>query len=215
VAVGFLPFCYGAIKALGRVLYLSGQAETFWIALLGGVACWLAVYLVLPKPMWVYVFGHELTHVLWAWMFGARVKRFKVSSRGGHVVVSKSNFLIALAPYFFPLYALLVVLVFWLGDWIWGWGGYLVWFHWLVGMAYGFHVTLTWQIMHTQQSDITTQGTFFSLIIIFLGNIAVVLLGVPLLSGKVKVGQALIWWGQESWAGLAQVGRKLLELIGF
>ena len=40
-------------------------------------ACWLTIYLLLPKPMWVYVFGHELTHALWTWLFGGRVKKFK------------------------------------------------------------------------------------------------------------------------------------------
>jgi hypothetical protein len=72
----------------------------------------VVIFLLLPKPMWIYVFGHELTHALWTWLFGGQVKKMKVSSAGGHVVVSKTNFVIALAPYFFPLYAALVIAVF-------------------------------------------------------------------------------------------------------
>ena len=71
--------------------------------------------------MWIYVFGHELTHALWTWLFGGQVKKMKVSSSGGHVIISKTNFLIALAPYFFPLYAVIVVGVFALGHLIWNW----------------------------------------------------------------------------------------------
>ena len=56
--------------------------------------------------MWIYVVGHELTHVVWSWLFGGKVKKFRASSSGGEVVVTKSNFLVALAPYFFPLYEL-------------------------------------------------------------------------------------------------------------
>jgi len=112
------------------------------------------------KPMWVYVFGHELTHALWTWLLGGRVKKFKASSQGGHVVVTKSNFLVALAPYFFPLYAMLVVLLFVSGHWLWNWRPYLVWFHLLLGAAYGFHVTLTWHILKSEQSDIADQGYF-------------------------------------------------------
>ena len=43
-----------------------------------------------------------------------RRERQKIQSRfdGGHVVSTKSNFIIVLAPYFFPLYAVLLVLVF-------------------------------------------------------------------------------------------------------
>ena len=67
----------------------------------GGAACWVVIYLLLPKPMWIYVFGHELTHALWVWLFGGSVKKFKVTSDGGHVIVDKTNFLIALSPYFF------------------------------------------------------------------------------------------------------------------
>ncbi len=32
---------------------------------------------------------------------GGQVKKMKVTSKGGHVVISKTNFVIALAPYFF------------------------------------------------------------------------------------------------------------------
>src|SRR5437879_7448193 len=103
------------------VLRASGSADLTWVPLLSGAACWLAIYLLLPKPMWIYVFGHELTHALWTWLLGGRVKKFKASSRGGHVVVSRSNFLVALAPYFFPLYAMLVVLLFVAGHWLWHW----------------------------------------------------------------------------------------------
>src|SRR5437588_5106427 len=117
IALLLLPACIGATEALWLVLQKSGDATTIWVATLSGAACWVVIYLLLPKPMWVYVFGHELTHVVWAWLFGGRVKRFRTSSRGGHVVVTKSNFLIALAPYFFPIYALLVVVAFAAGHW--------------------------------------------------------------------------------------------------
>jgi hypothetical protein len=182
IALLLVPLCIGAVKALFAVLSRSGQAETIWVALIGGSACWLAVFLLLPKPMRLYVLGHELTHALWTWAFGGRVKKFKASSEGGHVVVTKNNFVIVLAPYFFPLYAALVVLCFLLGHLFWGWTRYLVWFHLLLGAAYAFHLTLTCHILRTQQSDITSQGYVFSAVVIFLGNIGVLLIGIPLLT---------------------------------
>lgn len=202
LALLLLPLCAGALPTLGRVLRAAGQAETLWVAALAGAACWLAVFLLLPKPMRVYVFGHELTHALWTWAFGGKVKRFKVTDQGGHVVVTKSNFVIALAPYFFPLYVVLVGLLFLLGHLLWGWTEYLVWFHLLLGAAYSFHVTLTLHILQTRQSDITSQGYLFSAVIIFLGNIGVLLVGVPLLTANVSVWKALGWWLAESGAFL-------------
>src|SRR5271166_5750682 len=182
IATLLLPVCIGAGSALWLVLRASGKADTIWAATLAGAACWLAIYLLLPKPMWVYVFGHELTHVLWTWLLGGKVKKFRASAKGGHVVVTKNNFIIALAPYFFPLYAILVVVFFLAGHWLWNWKNYAVWFHLLLGASYGFHVTLTWYILKNTQSDITEQGYLFSAVVIFLGNVSVLLLAIPALT---------------------------------
>ena len=144
--------------------------------------------------MWIYVVGHEFTHALWTWLLGGKVKKFKASSKGGHVVVTKSNFLIALAPYFFPLYAVLVVAMFLLGCLVWNWQSYLPVFHLLLGAAYAFHVTLTWHVLKGSQSDITEQGYLFSAVVIFLGNLTVLLLGISLLAARVSMLTALHWW---------------------
>lgn len=209
VAVLLLPLCAGAVVALLRVLRATGGAEAFWVTFLGGAACWVAVFLLLPKPMLIYVFGHELTHALWTWLFGGRVKKFKVSANGGHVVISKTNFLIVLAPYFFPLYVVLLVALFALGHVVFGWTSYLPVFHLLVGAAYAFHVTLTWHILQTRQTDITSQGYLFSAVILFLGNIGVLLVGLPLLTSKLTVLTTLGWWLAESGQVLVRISRLL------
>jgi hypothetical protein len=143
--------------------------------------------------MWLYVFGHELTHALWTWLFGGRVSAFRVTSSGGHVTVSKTNWIITLSPYFFPLYALLVVGVFALGHWLWDWQRHLPWFHLLLGAAYAFHITLTWHVLQTRQPDIVEQGYFFSAVIIWLGNVSFLLVAIPLLT-HVEATLALRWW---------------------
>jgi hypothetical protein len=207
IAILLLPFCAGAISALVRTVRATGSADTFWVAFLGGAACWLVVFLLLPRPMLLYVFGHELTHALWTWIFGGRVKRFKASAKGGHVVISKSNFLIVLAPYFFPLYAVMAVGAFAIGHVLFGWDRYFVWFHLLIGAAYCFHVTLTWHILQTRQSDITSQGYLFSAVVIFLGNISVFLIGLPLLTTRVTVFVSMGWWLEETGGLLQRVSR--------
>ena len=194
IAILLLPVCFGAASALWRVIQQSGGTDTTWVPLFAGAACWLVIYYILPRPMWIYVFGHELTHAVWTWIFGGRVKKMKVTSNGGHVIISKTNFVIALAPYFFPLYAALVVAGFALWHLFWDWKSLLPWFHLLLGAAYAFHVTLTCHVLQTRQTDITDQGYVFSAVIIFLGNVAVLLLGIPLLAAKVTVLAALGWW---------------------
>ena len=59
IAILLLPVCAGAASALWMVVRDSGNADTIWVAFLSGAACWLTLYWLLPKPMWVYVFGHE------------------------------------------------------------------------------------------------------------------------------------------------------------
>jgi hypothetical protein len=209
VAIPLVPVCVGAASALWMVIRKSGTADTTWVPMLAGAACWIVIYLLLPKPMWVYVFGHELTHAVWTWLFGGRVKKFKTTSSGGHVIITKSNFLIALAPYFFPFYAVLVVVIFTTGHLIWNWHHVLVWFHLLLGAAYAFHVTLTLHVLQTSQSDITGQGYLFSAVIIFLGNAMVLLFGIPLLAAKVDVLTALAWWFECTGEVFHRLGRLL------
>jgi hypothetical protein len=208
--VGLLPVCFGLAEALWRVVQASGNADTVWVATLAGAACWVVIYLYLPKPMWAYVLAHEFTHALWTWLFGGQVKKLKVTSRGGHVIISKSNFLITLAPYFFPFYVVVVVVGFLVGHLLWGWARYGVWFHLLVGAAYAFHVTLTWHVLHTRQTDITEQGYFFSAVVIWLGNLSVLLVGIPVLTEQVEVLTALRWWLE----GTARVWLWLGRAVG-
>ena len=205
IAILLLPVCFGAASALWLVIQKSGSADTTWVPLLAGTACWGVIFFLLPKPMWIYVFGHELTHAVWTWLFWGRFKKFKASATGGHVIISKSNFIIALAPYFFPLYAVIVVGIFAVGHLIWNWQGLLPWFHLFLGAAYAFHVTLTFHVLQTRQTDITDQGYLFSAVIIFLGNVTVLLLGIPLLAAKVGVFTAIRWW----LAGTGEVFHRL------
>jgi hypothetical protein len=167
--------------AVPRSDAFQARPSMTWVPLLAGAACWLVVYVMLPRPMWVYVFGHELTHVLAAWIFESRVRRFRVSSRGGHVLLSDVNFVITLAPYFVPLYALCVALLYGASQWLFDYPPLRVWFLLFLGAAYAFHVTLTGHALQTEQTDITSQGWFFSVIIIWLGNLAVLIPGLALL----------------------------------
>jgi hypothetical protein len=188
-----LPLCLGTAAAVWQLLQTTGSADTTWVPLLAGALCWGVIYMLLPRPMWVYVAGHELTHAFWTWLFGGRVQKLKVSARGGHVVVSKSNFVIALAPYFFPFYAVLVVVLFLLARLVLPWALLEVWFLLLLGAAYAFHVTLTGHILKTRQSDITEHGYIFSGSIIFLGNAVVLLVAIPLLTTSPGMATAFQW----------------------
>jgi hypothetical protein len=210
IGILLLPVCVGTAQALWHVLTQAGGADRVWLPMLAGAAGWIVIFLLMPKPMWVYVFGHELTHAVWTWIFGGSVKKFKAGSDGGHVVATKSNFLIVLAPYFFPLYAVLLVLVFLGFDLVGAWRvAYVPWFHVLLGAAYAFHLTLTWHILKTRQTDITSQGYIFSAAVIFLGNAMVLIISVPLLVRHGGLLESLKFWLQCNLAVLQRLVRML------
>jgi hypothetical protein len=209
VGLLLLPLCVGAASALWRILQALGGTDKIWVPVAVGAAAWGVVYLLFPRPMWLYVAGHELTHALWAWCFGGRVGKMRVSSQGGNVMISKTNFVIALAPYFFPFYVVLVVGLFLLGRLAWSWDRLEVWFLVLLGAAYSFHLTLTGHVLKTRQSDITEHGYLFSAVIIFLGNVLVLLVGIPLLTSSPSIPTAFGW----CWEGTLQVIQSLQDQL--
>src|SRR3977135_4448323 len=116
-AIFLLPACailsqtFFTAFARATVTQRLWMAEEFWFFSLG-VVLWLIAFFGLPRPILVYVFGHELTHAVWVLLMGGRVSRFRVGREGGHIVTDRNNFWIALAPYFFPLYSLIVIAVY-------------------------------------------------------------------------------------------------------
>ena len=93
----------------------------------------------------------------------------------------------------------MVILTFLVIQQFWTLKFHMAWFHLIIGASYSFHVTLTWHALQVRQTDITEQGYLFSAVIIFLGNLVVLLLGIPLLTEQVRVIEALrFWWNDTS-----------------
>lgn len=146
--------------------------EEFWFFMLGGVL-WTITFFGLPRPLWIYVFGHEATHALWVWMMGGRVSSFRVSSDGGHIISNKHNFLIALAPYFFPLYGIAVIAIYGGLGLFYNVEPYHRWLYASIGATWAFHISFTLWMIPKGQTDLTYYGTFFSLVVIYLMNLLV------------------------------------------
>ncbi len=144
--------------------------EEFWFFSLGAVL-WLVTFFGLPRPLRIYVFGHELTHAVWVWMMGGRVHRFHVTKSGGHILADKTNTWIALAPYFFPIYSLLVVALYGLAALFTDVSPYRQWLYGAVGATWAFHLSFTCWMIPKRQPDLTYGGTFFSLVLIYTLNL--------------------------------------------
>lgn len=161
------------------------------------------------RPIRTYVFGHELTHALAAWMTGGKVKHFHVSKKGGSVTVSKTNFFVALAPYMVPIYTLLLLGTFFAVNYFYPIRAYWRPFLWVLGASIGFHMALTGYALRMDQPDLKASGKFLSGVIIYLGNTAsiVFLLGV-LFPRTVSWSHFARLSGQQTVVALRQVGHS-------
>lgn len=190
VALFLLPVCallsqtFFTSFARATVAERLWAGEEFWFFSLGTVL-WLIAFFGLPRPLWIYVFGHELTHALWVWMMGGRVSRFKVGREGGHIVTDKNNFLIALAPYFFPLYSILVLALYGVLSLFFNLQPYGRWLYALIGITWAFHLSFTCWMIPKNQTDLSDNGTFFSLVVIYLTNL--ILLSVMLVMASPRI----------------------------
>jgi hypothetical protein len=144
--------------------------EEFWFFSLGAVL-WLIAFFGLPRPVIFYVFGHELTHALWVLLMGGRISRFSVGRSGGHIVTDRNNFLIALAPYFFPLYSILAIGVFGVLSIFYNLQPYGRLLYAVIGATWAFHFSFTCWMIPKNQTDLRDHGTFFSLVVIYLMNL--------------------------------------------
>ena len=108
VALVFLWFLPGFAATFFEAWLRLGQASRrtwpLWVA--------AGVFVFLYRQLWrqskllqyLWTFEHELTHAIFAWLTGHRVTKFRV--RAGTGVVNyqgPGNWLIRVAPYFFPL----------------------------------------------------------------------------------------------------------------
>jgi hypothetical protein len=177
IAVFLLPWCailtqtfFTAFTRATFMQRLWAGAE-FWFFSLGAVL-WLIAFFGLPKPVIIYVFGHELTHALWVLLMGGRVSKLCVSGEGGHVVTNRTNFWIALSPYFFPLYSVLAIAVYGIASLFLNVAPYGQLLFAVIGATWAFHFTFTGWMIPKNQTDISDHGTFFSLAFIYLMNLA-------------------------------------------
>ena len=189
-AVLLLPCCFGIGHFFFEIAFQIEFNGMVVAPLVAGIACMVLLYTWLPRPIWTYVLGHEFTHAIASMLCGGRVKGMKVSSEGGHVYVTRDNFFVTLAPYFIPIYTIFVFVLFALSQHALGWGNSpIMWamFFWALGLSYSFHVFLTAHILRTRQPDIVSQGYLFSAVIIYLGNMTVLLIGLVLVTGGVQM----------------------------
>ena len=142
---------------------------------LGGFVFWTFFALLFRFPTRIYVMAHEFTHALFVKLCGGKVKKISVRSDRGFILSDRTNFLIALAPYLFPFYAVIWSLLGLLTIFLLPFSRWQVVFWIGFGFCLGYHWTMTARMLTTRQSDFSSQGYFFSFVLIISVNLFLLL----------------------------------------
>ena len=148
------------------LLQAPQRTEIFFLA---GIISYLLLHILLYRPVFMHVMAHEFTHAVWTLIFGGKVSEFHVTGNGGNVKVSRTNFLITLAPYFFPLYTAVVLLQCLIIK-----KEFYDYAVFLVGFTLSFHIILTVHSIMQKQSDFNESGALFSYSFVVFANILVI-----------------------------------------
>jgi len=151
----------------------------FWYFAIGVLLMsgWFVTHLLESLFLYLYVLGHELTHILFIRLFRGQVGAWDAKASGGFVTTDKTNIVIALAPYFVPFWSAAVVGLFAMlrlalevletpmpavaEKVLYG----------LIGFTWAFHLLWTLWMIRRDQPDLRENGTFMSLMIIYLVNL--------------------------------------------
>lgn len=176
IGLFLIPLCvsltWSTLEVIRRLLMTSDGFSPDLLWFLVGMGVWMILWCFFRRPFRLYVFGHEMTHALFGLLFLARVRNLRVTTRGGSVTLSKDNIIITLAPYFFPFYTVLVLLIHWIvGLFLSPVPCPAVW-TFLVGLTWTFHLCFTIQSLAISQPDCKEYGYILSYTLIFLVNVA-------------------------------------------
>lgn len=163
-----LPFSVLLAVILVKALSNWGVIGKEQFLFIGGFFAYFFIHVLLYKPLFAHVMSHEITHMLWALIFGKKVKSLHVSHHSGSVVVDKTNFFISLAPYFFPFYTFLILIIYFLVQ-----EKFLPYVLFFLGASLSFHLCLTFYSLQQKQTDFKDFGSIFSLSFIFFMNLIV------------------------------------------
>jgi hypothetical protein len=117
------------------------------------------------------------------------------------VKVSRSNFLVSLAPYFFPLYTAAAALI-----WAIAADPYKPWLASLLGLTLAFHFALTLYSLKQHQSDIAEVGWLFAFPFILALNAVISALVLRLVAPS---GASLSLYFHDAWSAAAEGGAWL------
>jgi hypothetical protein len=158
------------VLTIGAIYVLPWWTMTFgWLMI--GFVCYSLFHIFIYQPTFLYVLPHELSHAFFALIFGEKVRKIKVRDNGGYVEMSRSNFIIDLAPYFFPFYAFWLAVINFILKYFWHWQDYEYLFLIAIGASLAFHYFISRDILRYKQTDMMWTGRWFGIVFSIIINL--------------------------------------------
>lgn len=167
----FLLFTYALVwTELEAAVFFPKDQKTWFFA--GGFLIGSVIFTMFTRLTPLYIFGHETTHWVVAKLFCKETGKFRCGGSSGYVEIRNPNVWIILAPYFIPFYFLLFTGIWGLLDLLMP--GKLTpchpWLAGLLGLAYSYHIVLTFIALGKGQADLKHKGVVFSLTLVMAMN---------------------------------------------
>ncbi len=186
IAIFFIPVVISSTKAFLQGLRHLDFVNVNFLWLVGGFFVYPIFHIIFLKPMYIYAWGHEVVHVLAIWLCGGKVTSFQISHEGGTVAATKTNLFIRLSPYFVPIHAMLLFLLYWILSRFYNMSKFSNEFIFLIGFAISFHLIMTVEVMKRRQPDILRTGYLFSVLLIYVANISIAFLALSFISKDIS-----------------------------
>ncbi len=182
----FLDTCINRFALVWFFLPMMATA-LFWFVIPGLSGSFLAI------------FEHEATHMLFAVLTGHKPRSLDVKQDvgGSFSFYGTGNWLIALSPYFFPTFAVFVVLASFFYSYMQTPIPPVYWS--VLGVLTGYHIVAGLMQIHPKQTDFKEAGYLFSLV--FLPGMNLLMLGF------------LMAFGVSGWNGVDIFIKLLFEQI--
>ncbi|MBA3538314.1 MAG: M50 family metallopeptidase, partial [Deltaproteobacteria bacterium] len=169
ISLIFLP---GVIYALTFVIEDLAHRPRSILPLLAGAGAFLLVWLAVLRPHrsrhHLVTIEHEFTHALFAWLTLHRVTGLRAAlAGGGHIgYEGRGNWLIAIAPFVVPVFALCILVLS-----IWVDSSRVI--SALLGLTLAWNVVANWSATHRHHGDHREAGGIFAFLFVTCSNVLV------------------------------------------
>lgn len=162
-----ISYFFASVKIFSHLPYYWPKVNFFIFGCLFCIMIYMIFFRKKTSRFWL-IFGHEFTHLIFALLMFKKPSSFLVESNlGGFIGFrASSNFILALAPYFFPTFTVILLL---LKPAVNHW--YYNYYQFFMGLTFGFHLIMTLKQARPWQPDFRATGVLFAYVFTILMNI--------------------------------------------